>query len=62
MLGHSDKNTDDTGLAATAQVNDLVIVTRNVANFQGRGCQILGGHNLCRLLERIKDRDGLWLF
>ncbi|RWA98197.1 type II toxin-antitoxin system VapC family toxin [Mesorhizobium sp.] len=34
MLGQSDKNTDDTGLAATALMNDLVIVTRNVADFQ----------------------------
>lgn len=41
MLGQSDKNTDDTGLAATAQVKDLVIVTRNVADFQGRGVTIL---------------------
>lgn len=41
MLGQSDKNTDDTGLAATAQVNDLIVVTRNVADFQGRGVTVL---------------------
>ncbi|AYG64138.1 type II toxin-antitoxin system VapC family toxin (plasmid) [Rhizobium jaguaris] len=41
MLGQSDKNTDHTGLAATAQVNGLVIVTRNVADFQGRSVTIL---------------------
>lgn len=41
MLGQSDKNTDDTGLAATAQVKSLVIVTRKVADFQGRGVTIL---------------------
>nr|BAA87650.1 tiorf25 [Agrobacterium tumefaciens] len=41
MLGQSEKNTDDTGLAATAQVNDLVIVTRNVADFQSRGVTVL---------------------
>lgn len=41
MLGQSDKNTDDAGLAATAQVNELVIVTRNVADFQGRSVIIL---------------------
>jgi len=41
MLGQSDKNTDDTGLAATAQVNELVVVTRNVADFQGRGVTTL---------------------
>ncbi|MGX5845325.1 PIN domain-containing protein [Mesorhizobium sp. ArgA1] len=32
MLGQSDKNTDDAGLAATAQVNEFVIVTRNVSD------------------------------
>ncbi|AYG76794.1 hypothetical protein [Rhizobium sp. CCGE532] len=41
MLGHSDKNIDDTGLAATALVNGLVIVTRNVADFQERGVTIM---------------------
>nr|AFR74863.1 PilT protein-like protein [Sinorhizobium sp. M14] len=41
MLGQSDKNIDDTGLAATAQVNDLIMVSRNVADFQGRGVTVL---------------------
>jgi len=41
MLGQSDKNTDDTGLAATAQVNELVVVTRSLADFQGRGVTTL---------------------
>ncbi|AYG70599.1 type II toxin-antitoxin system VapC family toxin [Rhizobium sp. CCGE531] len=41
MLGHSDKNIDDKGLAATALANGLVIVTRNVADFQERGVTIM---------------------
>ncbi|MBB2830550.1 UNVERIFIED_ORG: hypothetical protein GGD51_000651 [Rhizobium esperanzae] len=41
MLRQSDKNSDDTGLAATAQVNDLVVVTRNTSDFQRRGVTIL---------------------
>jgi len=41
LLGRSDKNADDTGLAATALVNNLVVVTRNVADFKGRNVQLL---------------------
>ncbi len=41
MLGQSDKHTDDTGIAATAEVNNLVMVTRNVGDFQGRGVTLL---------------------
>ncbi len=41
MLGQSDKNTDDTGLAATARANSLVVVTRNVADFKGRKVDVL---------------------
>jgi len=41
MLGRSDKNVDDTGLAATAQVNNLVVVARNVADFKSRNVTIL---------------------
>jgi toxin FitB len=40
-LGLSDKHIDDTGLAATAEVKGLIIVTRNQADFQGRGVTIL---------------------
>lgn len=41
MLAHSDKHTDDTGLAATSKVTGLVLVTRNETDFQGRGVSIL---------------------
>lgn len=40
-LGQSDKHIDDTGLAATAKVNNLTMVTRNVADFEGRGVNLL---------------------
>ena len=41
MLGAKGKNADDVMLAATARVHDLVIVTRNVDDFVGRGVQVL---------------------
>jgi predicted nucleic acid-binding protein len=41
LLGQSERNVDDTGLAATALVHGLVLVTRNVADVRGRGVGIL---------------------
>ncbi|MFG1379127.1 type II toxin-antitoxin system VapC family toxin [Xanthobacter autotrophicus] len=40
-LGQSDKHVDDTGIAATARVHGLVVVTRNETDFQQRGVAIL---------------------
>lgn len=40
-LGESDKHVDDAGLAATARVHGLVVVTRNVKDFEGRGVALL---------------------
>jgi predicted nucleic acid-binding protein len=40
-LGESDKHVDDAGLAATARVHGLVVVTRNVKDFDGRGVTLL---------------------
>ncbi|MGO9772264.1 MAG: type II toxin-antitoxin system VapC family toxin [Roseiarcus sp.] len=40
-LGESDKHVDDAGLAATARVHGLVVVTRNVKDFYGRGVTLL---------------------
>ncbi|AGB73726.1 hypothetical protein RTCIAT899_PB02460 (plasmid) [Rhizobium tropici CIAT 899] len=37
--GTIGQDSDVIGLAATAQVNDLVVVTRNTADFQGRASQ-----------------------
>ena len=41
MLARSHKHVDDTGLAATASVHGLVVVTRNVAHLRGRGVPLL---------------------
>jgi predicted nucleic acid-binding protein len=40
-LGESDKHIDDTGLAATARVHGLTVVTRNIKDFEGRGVRLL---------------------
>ena len=41
LLGQSEKNVEDTGLAATALVHGLVLVTRNVSDVLGRGVDVL---------------------
>jgi predicted nucleic acid-binding protein len=41
LLGHSEKNIDDAGLAATARVHSLVLVTRNIRHVAGRGVATL---------------------
>lgn len=40
-LGHVDNHVDDTGLAATAKVNNLIVVTRNIADFERLGVTLL---------------------
>lgn len=40
-LGESEKHVDDAGLAATARVHGLVVVTRNVKDFDGRGVKVI---------------------
>ncbi len=40
-LGESEKHVDDAGLAATARVHDLIVVTRNVKDFDGRGVKVI---------------------
>lgn len=41
MLAASDKHVDDAGLAATAIVHGLIVVTRNVKDFEGRGVKLI---------------------
>lgn len=41
LLAESYKHVDDTGIAATAKVNGLVMVTRNTDDFRGRGVPLL---------------------
>jgi len=40
-LGESEKHVDDAGLAATARVHGLIVVTRNVKDFDGRGVKVI---------------------
>jgi predicted nucleic acid-binding protein len=40
-LGASEKHIDDVGLAATAHVYGLIVVTRNIRDFEGRGVKLL---------------------
>lgn len=41
MLAESERHIEDTGLAATARVHGLVLVTRNLAHVDGRGATTL---------------------
>ncbi len=41
LLAERDKHVEDTGLAATARVHGLVLVTRNLADMEGRGVATL---------------------
>jgi predicted nucleic acid-binding protein len=41
LVGTKAKHNDDMALAATARVKGLVLVTRNVADFQGRQVEVL---------------------
>jgi hypothetical protein len=40
-LADSEKHVNDAGLAATSRVHGLVVVTRNVKDFEGRGVALL---------------------
>jgi toxin FitB len=55
LLGQSEKNVDDTGLAATAYVWGLVLVTRNVSHVQGRGVDILDPFKKPAQLHKAND-------
>lgn len=41
LVGTKAKHNDDMALAATARVRQLVLVTRNIADFQGRDFEVL---------------------
>lgn len=41
LMGAKGKNDRDTGLAATARVHNLVVVTRNVDDFKGRDVDVI---------------------
>ena len=41
MLAQHESHSDDTALAATARIHDLILVTRNVRHVAGRGVPLL---------------------
>ena len=41
MLGHKETNVMDAAIAATAMVHSLVVATRNVRHFRGRGVRLV---------------------
>ncbi len=47
-LADSEKHVDDAGLAATARVHGLIVVTRNVKDFDGRGVTLLDPFKVIR--------------
>jgi len=46
------KSVDDAGLAATARVHGLTVVTRNIKDFDGRGVKVVDPFKAAR-----KQRD-----
>jgi predicted nucleic acid-binding protein len=58
-LGASEKHIDDTGLAATALVHGLTIVTRNVRDFDGRGVKLVDpfkvGAQTAQLVRNLRN-------
>jgi predicted nucleic acid-binding protein len=50
LVGEKDKHRDDMALAATCRVRGFVLVTRNIADFRGRGV---------RVLDPFKARPGI---
>lgn len=53
LLGEHDRNRDDTGLAATARVRGLVVVTRNVRHFRGRSVRVLDPFKAPAVVETV---------
>lgn len=41
MLAVSEKHTDDAGIAATARLHGLTVVTRNIGDFRARGVRMV---------------------
>ena len=59
LLGEHDRNRDDTALAATARVLGLVVVTRNMRHFRGRGVRVLDPFNAMPAIMDVSRRAPL---
>jgi predicted nucleic acid-binding protein len=53
LLAESEKHVDDTGLAATARVHGLVLVTRNLDHVAGRGAATLDPYSPSPTINRV---------
>jgi predicted nucleic acid-binding protein len=52
LLAESEKHIDDTGLAATARIHGLVLVTRNLDHVAGRGADMLDPYQAAPKVSR----------
>lgn len=52
LLAESEKHIEDTGLAATARVHGLVLVTRNLDHVEGRGVDTLDPYKAAPKISR----------
>jgi predicted nucleic acid-binding protein len=53
MLGQRDTNTLDVGVAATAAVFGLVVATRNLKDFRGRGVRLVDPFTDAPIIEEL---------
>lgn len=56
LLAESEKHIDDTGLAATARIHGLVLVTRNLNHVAGRGADTLDPYQAPPKINRAAGR------
>ena len=57
LLAESEKHVDDTGLAATARVHGLVLVTRNLDHVAGRGAETLDPYTRSPTVNRVSGKS-----
>ena len=56
LLAESEKHVDDTGLAATARVHGLVLVTRNLDHVASRGAETLDPYTPLPTVNRVSGK------
>lgn len=57
LLAENEKHIDDTGLAATARIHNLVLVTRNLADVATRGANTLDPYKSSPKINLVKTRS-----